>query len=428
MISDGGVVMYEWENAFNQTILERGKKYANGNRVKIISTDYKTTSAVVRGSQQYNVSVRLTKAGGFAGGSCDCPYAMDHHRCKHMAAVLYKSEQTRGSLERAMTRLEALNAEPENNSFFRELDYLLLDYLPIMIDGDVEKLVLAVLRTVISRPCITENMTADIRRLCVAILVRTAQKSTAKYKSIHDELLSMASEADTPEGVGFILRTAFSALPEEKTYDAFADTLINRVPDSLNPIDALEILGHLYKPEMVKRAYERLMNHCRETGTTDQLIKDIKDQLSDSYWFNCSLALTLKEFTPKDEWPEVYAEILSAGDMCSEKYAFMFLENDYDRLMDSIEQYDTYGYNFEKYEKELKKALPGRALVYRVSIAERALATAKNKRDYREAVKLLKKSSSYPDGKEMVAAAAKFWRENNPKKTSLLEALDRARL
>ena len=39
-----------------------------------------------------------------------------------------------------------------------------------MIDGDVEKLVLAVLRTVISRPCITENMTADIRRLCVAIL------------------------------------------------------------------------------------------------------------------------------------------------------------------------------------------------------------------------------------------------------------------
>ncbi len=69
-----------------------------------------------------------------------------------------------------------------------------------------------------------------------------------------------------------------------------------------------------------------------------------------------------------------------------------------------------------------------RALVYRVSIAERALATAKNKRDYREAVKLLKKSSSYPDGKEMVAAAAKFWRENNPKKTSLLEALDRARL
>lgn len=145
--------MYEWENAFNQTILERGKKYANGNRVKIVSTDYKTTSAVVRGSQQYNVSVRLTKAGGFAGGSCDCPYAMDHHRCKHMAAVLYKSEQTRGSLERAMTRLEALNAEPENNSFFRELDYLLLDFLPIMIDGDAEKLVLAVLRTVISRPC-----------------------------------------------------------------------------------------------------------------------------------------------------------------------------------------------------------------------------------------------------------------------------------
>ena len=53
--------MYEWENAFNQTILERGKKYANGNRVKIVSTDYKTTSAVVRGSQQYNVSVRLCR-------------------------------------------------------------------------------------------------------------------------------------------------------------------------------------------------------------------------------------------------------------------------------------------------------------------------------------------------------------------------------
>lgn len=331
-------------------------------------------------------------------------------------------------LERGMIKLETLRDEPENDRFFHELDYLFLDFLPTMPDGDKTRLVLAVLRAVMSRPGITERMTADIGRLCVAVLARSARKNTAEHKLIRDELLSMVSEAYTPEGAGFILRTALATLPEEKTSDAFTDALIRNVPDRIKIADAIEIFTALRCPEVSKRAYSRLADRCREVNAADQLIADLKRHLSDPDMFAPSLALVLKELVPEAEWPGVYEEILSSGEMRLGKYTLMFMEKDYERLMDTIDQHDQYGYIFENFEKELKKALPGRALVYRVSVAERALAAAKNKYDYRQAVKFLKKASSYPDGKEMVAAAAKFWRENNPRKTSLLEALDRAKL
>ena len=425
--------MYKWEKSFSRIILDRGKDYADRKRVTIISMNNQNAVATVRGSRQYSVCVRLSDAGDFIGGSCDCPYAEDNSRCKHMAAVLYTMEEKRGTLERAMEDFESLIAATDNSDteFFNKLSNLLLKYLMSMTTEDAEKFALTALRAMMSRQNLSARMTNNPRHFCVVILSQSAAANIKAQTRIRDELLSMLSDAENPNAVEFITRTTLDSLSDKVTYNTFMNALINKVPDSLNPEDAPEILLHSCgsnQPEIINEVYERLMDRCRETGTNDRLIDGIKNQLSVPYQFNCTLALILKGFTPEDEWPEVYDEILSAGNMCSEKYAFMFLENDYDRLMDSIEQYDTYGYNFEKYEKELKKALPGRALVYRVSVAERALAAAKNKYDYREAVKLLKKASSYPDGKEMVAAAAKFWRENNPRKTSLLEALDRAKL
>ncbi len=426
--------MYKWEKSFSRIILERGKDYADRKRVTIISMNSQTAVAAVRGSRKYNVYVRLSEAGEFKEGSCDCPYAEDNSRCKHMAAVLYTMEQNRGALERAMTALELISAIPDNDNtkFYDELDNLLTEYLITMTMKDSDKFVLAVLRAITSRRYSATHKAEDSRQLCVILLKRSIAADAKVLTRVRDELLSIISDAKTPDTVELIISTAFDSISDEAARYMFIDALIDKVPDHLKPTDALEILQHVCgrrgQPEMIKKAYKQFMDRCREKGTTDQLIKGIKDQLSDSYWFNCSLALTLKELTPEEEWPKVYDEILSTGDMCSEKYAFMFIQNDYERLMDSIEKYDIYGYNFERYEKELKKNLPGRALVYRVALADRALSSARDKYDYKQAVKLLKKASSYPDGKEMVAAAAKSWRENNPRKSSLLEALDRAKL
>ena len=423
--------MYEWEKAFNRTILERGRKYADRHCVGELRTDGDTLTAVVLGSERYNVNVRLTNKGTFGGGTCDCPYAQGHHRCKHMAAVLYAAEQTRGELGRAMIKLRALDTSGKRNRFFYELNYLLLDFLPIMDPTDAEKFIFAVLRAAMSRLDAPDPATDDIKFMCADYLRQRANKSLTARKRIRSEMLSVISEAESPEAAGFILRTALSIFPEEKTADDFPDALIHTVPEQLKAADVLEVFRSIYKWQddgAVKRVYDRLTGYCLEKGAADQLAEDIKKQLSYTSRFSCSLALCLKEITPENDWPGVFDEILSTGDMCPEKIALIAEEKDPERLMDAVDQYDPCGYIFKRFEKELKKVLPGRALVHRVRLAEKALSAAKTRDDYRNAVMILKKASAYRDGKDMVAAAAKYWRENYPKKYALLEELDRAGL
>ena len=78
---------------FNETILDRGEDYYVEGHVKKVqySDNGNTVCAKVLGTQAYNVEICFDRAPKEAM-SCDCPYARDGHRCKHMAAVLFAVE------------------------------------------------------------------------------------------------------------------------------------------------------------------------------------------------------------------------------------------------------------------------------------------------------------------------------------------------
>ena len=87
----GGVYM-EWESYFYKRILDRGYDYYLDGCVEDLRITSNRIKAVVYGTHPYRVEIKLN-GNRIIGMSCDCPYALDGHNCKHMAAVLYDWER-----------------------------------------------------------------------------------------------------------------------------------------------------------------------------------------------------------------------------------------------------------------------------------------------------------------------------------------------
>ena len=89
--------MIQWQHLFPVTILNRGREYYRKNRVRSLIQDGSTYYAVVEGSREYEVEIRLQRKSGILRNStqvaemhCDCPHALEGNNCKHMAAALYE--------------------------------------------------------------------------------------------------------------------------------------------------------------------------------------------------------------------------------------------------------------------------------------------------------------------------------------------------
>lgn len=79
----------EWETYFQKRILDRGYEYYFDDHVEDLHINSNRIKAVVHGTDFYHVEIKLN-GNRIIGMSCDCPYALDGHNCKHMAAVLYE--------------------------------------------------------------------------------------------------------------------------------------------------------------------------------------------------------------------------------------------------------------------------------------------------------------------------------------------------
>jgi len=74
------------EDEFEPRILYRGFEYFEQDRVRGMHRRKNIVTAVVSGSQDYDVTLRF-KDGELTGMECTCPYASGGRHCKHMAAV-----------------------------------------------------------------------------------------------------------------------------------------------------------------------------------------------------------------------------------------------------------------------------------------------------------------------------------------------------
>lgn len=85
--------MVDWQKMFSPWILERGRNYWYDGCVESLAQDGGTVTAVVCGTEDYDVEIEIDRGGNIAWMSCTCPYAEEGNHCKHMAAVLFAMEE-----------------------------------------------------------------------------------------------------------------------------------------------------------------------------------------------------------------------------------------------------------------------------------------------------------------------------------------------
>ena len=83
------MVLHEWKRFFAPVILYRGQAYYREKDVKKLEWDNGVLTALVEGTEEYHVSIRV-RDGEAEEMRCSCPYAAGGAHCKHMAAVLFE--------------------------------------------------------------------------------------------------------------------------------------------------------------------------------------------------------------------------------------------------------------------------------------------------------------------------------------------------
>ena len=81
--------MLQWQHLFSTSILQQGREYYKKNKVRSLIQDGDLYYASVEGTEEYEVQIRI-QGNAVDFMSCECPYAQDGNRCKHMAATLYE--------------------------------------------------------------------------------------------------------------------------------------------------------------------------------------------------------------------------------------------------------------------------------------------------------------------------------------------------
>lgn len=82
------MLLMNWRELFAHNILSRGHGYYLENAVENLQVSDTSISAVVLGTENYEVDISLNGE-ELTDMHCTCPYAADGKKCKHMAAVLY---------------------------------------------------------------------------------------------------------------------------------------------------------------------------------------------------------------------------------------------------------------------------------------------------------------------------------------------------
>lgn len=85
----------QFKKVIPRHILDRGWDYFETDRILEISTQTDSIKAMVEGGEVYEVHIFLDKDQLVLDTDCTCPYDQGEH-CKHITAVFYALEQSKG--------------------------------------------------------------------------------------------------------------------------------------------------------------------------------------------------------------------------------------------------------------------------------------------------------------------------------------------
>jgi hypothetical protein len=177
-----------FEEFVSPTILERGRKYYKNGRVAKLSGEDGVYSALVDGTECYDVNVEVDDSGKITEHNCTCPYDMDNI-CKHKVAVFYSirdgGQQYIASEKRSTpTKKEKAIKEPPLKELLSKLSREELEQI-ILSQAESDKTFHAELTHRYSP--VAGNLKAA-RKLIMSFIIRNKRQGFIEYGRVGDAL------------------------------------------------------------------------------------------------------------------------------------------------------------------------------------------------------------------------------------------------
>lgn len=367
----------EWQNDFSSHIILRGYNYYLEDRVIQIQVVDNRIKAVVRGSFNYLVYVKI-KDDQVYDLDCDCPYADQGELCKHMAAVLFKYEEEYNKTIKSNNH--------DNEETFLNKKEVLLNHLVEIADQDLlkEYLIRAFSDNTYLYEQFKDNLVCELKTFSVLSLKQEIK-----------EIIHLNGE----DGVIEYYNTSqfFNEI------DEFINNNIEAMIIRLKLAEAFEVLNYLYQKVSsaeVEDRYRAIEDFLETTFNLWQRILDKADKkLEDQmfYFFKSQLTSSLdsdfvrniedfifENFIKKDHLRQKLGIAEAALDHLNYVKGYFYKERSSKWILRYIETLKALGSSVERINQYIVKNLnlSSIRLYYIDSLIE--------KKDYLEAVKILK--------------------------------------
>lgn len=549
------IIIADWMKLFPARILFRGQEYCDSELVKITSADDGRIEAVVEGSESYSVRIDL-EDGEAKQMRCDCPYASDGRRCKHMAAVLFavtgyryspltgpssartkekqddlatavaslSEEQVRALLAEAAKKhrdigdrisfigKQSVDASVRNRwkedirgirygaadrhgfidyrhagSYCSDLDGYLRENVPMLISysmiSDAFYLVGLVFveamssdiddsdggLSFIASECESywkemlrspkadqqamfkwfsrqiDRFSGDFAEdslLQVVLEGFTDRKLLPKILDLLDQRISSAREYSLPALIGHrvAVMKKLGATAEETDgyrkkfwrYPFIREQELDRLEAAKQWNEALSLIDECEKLDsdewhLMSGYSERRVRILKLSGNEGEWLKALERHVFGFHQNNMTHILELKSAVTPERWKELLEQLFQNRHTRELRREIQLSEGMHEQMMSELESESTL-YEVKEYEKELRKIYPGRVRDLLLKLLNEQMRKSNTRSEYANVIRILMLLYGYPDGRAKAAELASSWRREYPRRTAMLDELDRAKL
>lgn len=176
---------------------------------------------------------------------------------------------------------------------------------------------------------------------------------------------------------------------------------------------------------LVERYSQQIIEIYETINDIPSAQKELENYLFTFRQSNLIYIEKMKSLLSDCEWEEMRGKLLASKTMQYQRYELLFQEGLYAQLMDMIE-IDGALHTLQRYEDLLIIEFPQRCMRMYENHLHRSMHQASNRKAYWTVIQTLKKLKKYPDGAAASQAIADQWKQQYPRRTSLLDELAKA--
>ena len=196
--------------------------------------------------------------------------------------------------------------------------------------------------------------------------------------------------------------------------------------------EALELLCECEKMDagetyLLNGYSRRRIRILKEAGQEQVYRKALREYVFSFPQSDMTYVLELKESVSKEQWQQLLQELFQSEKTRNIRRELQLSEGMLEQMISEIELSHN-PYEIKRYEKELRKVYPERVrdILIRQQNEEMRIASSRNR--YAQIIQELKHLYGYPDGRKKVKEMVETWKHIFPRRSAMLDELNKAKL